>query len=67
MFFDNSRKNLIGIRETHSESGSIENCIVAIDTEGSQEEKILAVGADFYSSPKLSPDAKFLAWYAADI
>ena len=64
--FDNSRKNLIGIRETHSESGSIENCIVAIDTEGRQKEKILAEGADFYSSPRLSPDAKFLAWIQWD-
>jgi len=59
----------IGVRERHEGSGApseIVNELVAIPTDGSSEPRILAGGRDFYSSPRVSPDANRLAFLAWD-
>jgi dipeptidyl aminopeptidase/acylaminoacyl peptidase len=59
---DLQRKSLICIREDHRDPQNVVNSIVAIAADGSQTTKILVSGNDFYSSPRVSPDGKQLAW-----
>jgi dipeptidyl aminopeptidase/acylaminoacyl peptidase len=64
---DRSRNRIIAVREDHRQGGrDCINTIVAIsltDAAGdSNEGTVLLSGADFYSSPRLSPDSKRLAW-----
>ncbi|MES2898460.1 MAG: prolyl oligopeptidase family serine peptidase [Pseudomonadota bacterium] len=63
--FDSQRQRLIGVREDHA-MGSAQpvNTICAIGADG--VETVLASGADFYSSPRLSPDCTQLAWMSWD-
>lgn len=51
------------VREVHA-AGSHEpvNDLVAVAGDGSGTISVLASGADFYSSPRLSPDGSNLAW-----
>jgi dipeptidyl aminopeptidase/acylaminoacyl peptidase len=60
---DLSHNRLICVREDHTE-GTQEavSTIVAVDLDGKTEDRVLVEGADFYSSPRLSPDGKQLAW-----
>lgn len=59
---DGSRGHLYWIREDHSKSAiSAETAIVAMDLDGSNE-RIVVSGNDFYSNPRISPDAKQLAY-----
>ncbi|MCU1268136.1 MAG: peptidase prolyl oligopeptidase active site region [Acidobacteria bacterium] len=63
--FDPGRNRLISVREDHTGSDSdAVNTIVSIDPVGAApiEGKVLTSGNDFYSSPRLSPDARRLAW-----
>ena len=39
-----------------------DNQIVAVATDGSAEVRELVLGADFYASPRLSPDGGLIAW-----
>lgn len=57
-----SRQRLIAIREDHSHDGEPINTLVAIDLANGSHQQILASGQDFYSSPALSADGKYLAW-----
>jgi dipeptidyl aminopeptidase/acylaminoacyl peptidase len=61
---DAKRSRLVCVREDHSDPGAeAKNAIVSINTENmTEEQKVLASGNDFYSSPKLSPDGSQLAW-----
>ena len=61
---DTNRRRLICVREDHSEPGAeAKNAIVSISMDNpADEQKVLAGGNDFYSSPKLSPDGSQLAW-----
>jgi dipeptidyl aminopeptidase/acylaminoacyl peptidase len=60
--FDRFRERLICVREDHTEKGKeAENTIVSMNLEGEEINK-LAYGNNFYSSPRISPDGKFLAW-----
>lgn len=61
---DTSRNRLISVAEDHSNDNTEpENKLVSIDlTTG--EVKNLVTGADFYASPRLSPDNSQLAWIA---
>ena len=55
-------ENLIAVREDHTGPGEASNTLVSININGIGEVKILISGADFYSSPALSPDGSLLAW-----
>lgn len=65
MVLDRSRNRLIGIREDHraAEAEPV-NTIVAVplDAAESQGGEVLASGRDFYASPRISPDGRWLCW-----
>jgi dipeptidyl aminopeptidase/acylaminoacyl peptidase len=59
---DPERHRLICVREDHTVSDiHCVNTIVAIHTEGNAD-RVLVEGSDFYSTPRLSPGGKTLAW-----
>lgn len=60
---DSKRNRLICVREDHTDpQREAVNAVVGIALEGSNDEQVLVSGNDFYSSPRLSPDGKYLAW-----
>ncbi|MCC6473885.1 MAG: S9 family peptidase [Burkholderiales bacterium] len=69
--FDARRKRLVCVLEDHAACGDEAaapgsepvNSLVAIDA-ASGELRTLAAGADFYASPRVSPDGGTLAWLA---
>ncbi len=63
MVVDNQRRRIICVCEDH-ETSSAEpvNMLASILTRGGTEATVLVSGADFYSSPRLSPDGSKLAW-----
>jgi dipeptidyl aminopeptidase/acylaminoacyl peptidase len=61
---DRRRGRMICVREDHTGAGEAVNSIVALALDGSGETLVLAQGYDFYSTPRLSPDGKYLAWLA---
>lgn len=64
---DGRRRGWVGVREDHGLEGQPVNSIVRIDTTGAVTEgAIIASGHDFYSSPRLSPDGRWLAFLAWD-
>ena len=61
---DRRRQRLILVREDHRDADhEPANTIVSMNTDGS-DERVLASGYDFYSTPRLSPDGATLAWLA---
>jgi len=61
---DARRGRLICVREDHDAAGGeVRNRLVSIDL-ASGAETVLVQGADFFSNPRLSPDAARLAWVA---
>jgi dipeptidyl aminopeptidase/acylaminoacyl peptidase len=64
---DARRNRWIGVREDHTADGEPVNAIVAVELEGaSGPGHVLASGHDFFASPRLSPDGRWLAWLAWD-
>ncbi|WP_036171120.1 prolyl oligopeptidase family serine peptidase [Massilia sp. 9096] len=62
---DAARRRLVGVREDHSAGASYPvNTICALAFDGS--ETVLVDGNDFYSSPRISPDGKRIAWLCWD-
>jgi dipeptidyl aminopeptidase/acylaminoacyl peptidase len=62
---DRAHHRLICVCEDHSQPGrEPENLLVAVDLDGHSEPRPLARGYDFYSTPRLSPDGKHLAYLA---
>src|SRR5262249_54955062 len=60
---DSTRNLWIGIREDHrDQSRQAVNTLVAVDLIAGGPGSVLVEGNDFYSSPRLSPDGKRLAW-----
>lgn len=58
---DRQRGRLLAVREDHTAGGAQPPAsLVAIGLDGSSQ--VLAQGADFYASPRLSPDGSQLAW-----
>ncbi|HSP29590.1 MAG TPA: prolyl oligopeptidase family serine peptidase, partial [Ilumatobacteraceae bacterium] len=49
------------VHERHGEGEPV-NEIVAVATDGSMRTEVLASGADFYASPRLSPDGRSIVW-----
>jgi len=65
MVIDTTRGRLICVREDHTASPEHEavNTIVSLALDGTEGGgRVLASGYDFYSSPRLSPDGRRLAW-----
>ncbi len=63
------RRWLVGVRETHTPGGrsaDVRNELVALRTDGSGDERVLSVTADFVSSPRVSPRGDHLAWVSWD-
>jgi dipeptidyl aminopeptidase/acylaminoacyl peptidase len=64
---DARRRLWIGVREDHSPTDHEPvNTLVAIDLDHPNNGRVLAEGHDFYSSPKISPDGRWLAYLAWD-
>jgi dipeptidyl aminopeptidase/acylaminoacyl peptidase len=62
---DASRDRLVGVREDHAAGATYPvNTICALGFDGS--ETVLVDGNDFYSSPRISPDGKQIAWLCWD-
>jgi len=62
---DPARERLLAVCETHTGTdGEPANTLVAIYDDGAVE--TLAEGADFYSNPRLSPDARRMCWLSWD-
>lgn len=58
---------LVAVGETHADDlAEPRNEIVAIATDGSLRTSVLVSGADFYGSPRISPDGSRLAWVQWD-
>ena len=69
---DSRRRRWIGVREDHTEPGrEAVNTIVSIPlsgppSSGTMLASVLASGHDFFSSPRLSPDGRWLAYLTWD-
>ena len=60
--FDSLRQQLICVHENHQDENNIQNTIVSIPLNDSSSIITLDSGYDFYSSPRISPDRKYLVW-----
>jgi dipeptidyl aminopeptidase/acylaminoacyl peptidase len=63
---DLGRERVLAIREDHRAEGEAINAIVAVPLSGGDEGRVLVGGHDFFSSPRLSPDGRRLAWLTWD-
>lgn len=64
---DSTRARLIGVCEDHALSDiHAVNTLCALALDGSGTQTILAQGHDFYTTPRLSPDSKYLLWMTWD-
>jgi dipeptidyl aminopeptidase/acylaminoacyl peptidase len=69
---DSRSHSWIGVREDHGVEGQPVNTIVRVDISGLTSPEslgsgtVIASGHDFYSSPRLSPDGRWLAFLAWD-
>lgn len=59
---DQQRQRLICIREDHTNGHEPVNTIVAVDLNSPSAGQVLVSGSDFYATPRLSPDGRFLCW-----
>jgi len=62
---DSAHQRLICVREDHSRPGEPANCLAAVPFSGGVGQ-ILAAGACFYASPRLSPSGETLCWLQWD-
>ena len=63
---DHRRNRWIGVREDHTVEGEPVNTIVAVDLAGGEPSRVLLSGHDFFCSPRLSPDGRWLVWLTWD-
>ncbi len=60
---DRAHQRLICVCEDHTQEGhEARNFLGAVALDGSGTVSVLVEGNDFYSTPRLSPDGKFLTW-----
>ena len=65
--YDRIRDRLIGVREDHRNAKREPiNTIVSVDLKEPYKVEVLVSGKDFYSSPRISPDGRLLAWLCWD-
>jgi len=57
---------IVCVRERHDLEGEPVNELVAFPADGSARPRPIASGRDFYSSPRISPDGRRLAWTSWD-
>jgi dipeptidyl aminopeptidase/acylaminoacyl peptidase len=57
--------NLICVRERHEADGVV-NEIVSLPIDGSAAPRVLVSGHDFFSTPRVAPDGRMVAWLAWD-
>ena len=65
LILDAAGGRLYAVREDHTEEGrEAVNAVVVLDAEGPNEDggRVVVSGNDFYSSPRLSPSGRRLAW-----
>lgn len=62
MIFDSYRQQIICVHENHVDEQNVRNSIAVIRLNDSKSVKILDEAYDFYSSPAISPDGKYLVW-----
>jgi len=65
LVLDRPHRRLIGVREDHTRPGQPVNTLVALPLTGG-DGSVLVEGHDFFSSPRLSPDGRHLAWLCWD-
>jgi dipeptidyl aminopeptidase/acylaminoacyl peptidase len=63
---DLARERVLAVREDHRAGGEPTNTIVAVPLAGGDEGRVVVDGHDFFSSPRLSPDGRRLAWLSWD-
>jgi dipeptidyl aminopeptidase/acylaminoacyl peptidase len=64
---DPAGRRILAVREDHRSGGEAVNSIVVLDLDGRDDPgRELAAGHDFFSSPRLSPDRRRLAWLSWD-
>jgi dipeptidyl aminopeptidase/acylaminoacyl peptidase len=64
---DPAGRRVLAVREDHRGGGEAVNSIVALALDGRDDPgRELAQGHDFFSSPRLSPDRRRLAWLSWD-
>lgn len=60
---DKHRNLIFCVREDHTQGGrDAINTLTKINSDGDEAGEVIVSGNDFYSSPRLSPDGKQLAW-----
>jgi dipeptidyl aminopeptidase/acylaminoacyl peptidase len=65
LVIDDAHRQLIAVREDFTRDGGPDNTLVRIPLDGgARDAEIIASGADFYSTPRLSPDGARLCWLA---
>jgi dipeptidyl aminopeptidase/acylaminoacyl peptidase len=67
---DRDRDRLLAVRELHGDDQHAQPtntiCAITLGATAAGSETVLVQGADFYSSPRLSPDGRTLAWLSWD-
>ncbi len=58
---DQQRNRIICVCEDHTNEKTV-NSIVSIDLKNSDGIKLMVSGNDFYSSPRLNPDSRYIVW-----
>ncbi len=64
MAMDPERRLVFAVCEDHGGRGEPENTVVAAALDRCEEARVVASGHDFFSTPRLSPDGRRLAWLA---
>ena len=61
---DRRLNRILCVCEDHGTGAEPINTIMAVDLRGTDQDRILVSGHDFFASPRLSPDGSRLAWLA---
>ena len=59
---DHRRGRMVSVREDHTGAGEAVTTLVGISLSGATAPEVLVSGADFYSTPRLSPDGNRISW-----